>query len=273
MITCSDWYVILTPSVTTYWSFIRSLKSNSQTSPVLEWNGETLKGDVERANCLNVCFAQKFCSPSVNVLPDAPVLNAPGLDQFTVPRGRIELLLREINANKACGPDGLSARILKECAEVLSVPLEIICNMSVSTGVFPSMWKQVNVIPVLKNGSKKRPDNYKPVSLLPLCSKLLEKVVSETLLQACLPALPTSQHGFLPKRSCVTNLSIFLEHCWSSISAGKQTDAICTDYSSAFTSVNHTLSYFINFGIHSTSLASRTDGSHLISVIEHNESF
>ena len=113
--------------------------------------------------------------------------------------------------------------------------------LSVTTGVFPSIWKQANVVPVFKKGSKKHPENYRPVSLLPLCSKILEKVVSETLLHACLPALPTSQHGFLPKRSCVTNLSCFLEHCWSSISTGKQTDAIYTDYSSAFTSVNHTL--------------------------------
>ena len=79
------------------------------------------------------------------------------------------------------------------------------------------------------------------MSLLPICSKILEKVVSEGLLQACLPALPTSQHGFLPRRSCLSNLSCFVDHCWSSIQSGKQTDAIYTDYSSAFTSVNHTL--------------------------------
>ena len=57
----------------------------------------------------------------------------------------------------------------------------------------------------------------------------------------CLPILPLSQHGFLPKRSCITNLSCFLDHCWTSIARGEQTDAIYTDFSSAFTSVNHTL--------------------------------
>ena len=97
------------------------------------------------------------------------------------------------------------------------------------------------MIPVHKKGSRKTPGNYRPVSLLPICSKILEKVVCESLLRVCLPALPPSQHGFLPQRSCITNLACFLEHCWSSISEGKQTDAIYTDYSSAFTSVNHTL--------------------------------
>ena len=208
---------------------------------MLEYGGCSFKGDEERAQCFNQCFASKYCDPRVDVLPAPPVFNSPGLSQFTVPRGRISLLLRELSAHKACGPDGLSARIIKECADVLAVPLEIICDISVNTGVFPTVWKQANVIPVFKKGSRKLPENYRPVSLLPICSKILEKVVCESLLRVCLPALPTSQHGFLPSRSCISNLACFLEHCWSSISKGKQTDAVYTDYSSAFTSVNHIL--------------------------------
>ena len=92
-----------------------------------------------------------------------------------------------------------------------------------------------------KRAKKKLPENYRPVSLLPICWKILEKVVCEGLLEACLPALPDSQHGFLPKRSCTSNLACFLEHCWASLAEGSQTDAIYTDYSSAFTSVNHRL--------------------------------
>ena len=107
--------------------------------------------------------------------------------------------------------------------------------------VFPSAWKRANVIPVFKKGSKKLPENYRPVSLLALSSKVLEKVVCEALLPACLPALPDSQHGFLPNRSCVTNLACFTDHCWTSLASGVQTDAIYTDYSSAFTSVSHRL--------------------------------
>ena len=59
----------------------------------------------------------------------------------------------ELRDHKVCGPDGLSARILRECAEELSVPLYIICQMSLRSGTFPVMWKQANVIPVYKKGS------------------------------------------------------------------------------------------------------------------------
>lgn len=57
-------------------------------------------------------------------------------------------------------------------------------------------------------------------------------------------ALPLNQHGFLPQRSCVTNLTCFLSDAWGSIAEGKQLDTVYTDYSSAFTSVSHKLLLF-----------------------------
>ena len=137
-----------------YWSFIKSLKSRSHVSPVLECDGRVYKGDEERANCFNQCSARKYCDPRVDVLPTPSVLNSPGLNQFSVPRGRISMLLRELSAHKACGPDGLSARIVKECADVLAVPIEIICDSSVRSGVFPTVWQRANVIQAHKRGPK-----------------------------------------------------------------------------------------------------------------------
>ena len=150
-------------------------------------------------------------------------------------------MLLSIGKHKACGPDGLSARIIRECAAELATPLEILCRLSVNQAVFPRVWKDANIIPIHKKGDKKNPSNYRGISLLPLCSKVLEKVVCDALLAHVLPSLPPSQHGFLPNRSCVSNLSVFLKHSWDSIQAGAQTDSIYTDYSSAFTSVNHIL--------------------------------
>ena len=109
-----------------------------------------VKDAVSRANCFNECFAKKFSVPYTDALPDAPVLNAPGLACFNVPAGRVAQLLRELSPHKACGPDGLSARILHECAEEIAIPLDIICRLSVRSGVFPSAWKRANVIPVSK---------------------------------------------------------------------------------------------------------------------------
>ena len=130
---------------------------------------------------------------------------------------------------------------LRECARELAVPIEILCRLSIEQGVFPARWKRANVVPVHKKGDKKNPENYRPVSLLPLCSKVLQKVVYDCLLDHCRPVLPLNQHGFLPKRSCVTNLTCFLNDAWGSIAEGKQLDTVYTDFSSAFTSVSHKL--------------------------------
>ena len=86
---------------------------------------------------------------------------------------------------------------------------------------------------VIERLVRRSPDNYRPVSLLSLCSKILEKVVYDCLLRHCLSALPETQHGFLRNRSCVTNLACFLDHAWQSIALGTQTDAIYTDFTSA----------------------------------------
>lgn len=224
-----------------FWTFIKSLKSSRHTPPILVTEGRTYSSSLERANLFNKVFASKFSNPHVSTIPNCPTFNIPNLSQFQVPRGKIETLLASIDKHKACGPDGLSARILSECSCELAVPLEILCQLSISQGVFPAVWKEANIIPVHKKGDKKNPNNYRGISLLPLCSKILEKVVFDCLLAHCRPALPPSQHGFLQKRSCLSNLSLFVQHCWDSIQEGAQTDAVYTDYSSAFPSVNHTL--------------------------------
>ena len=104
-----------------------------------------------------------------------------------------------------------------------------------------SFRKDGGIIPIFKKGDKKDPSNYRSVSLLPLFGKILERIVYDQLYQHVSPALCSEQHGFIPRRSCITNLAVYLQSAWEAISDGYQTDAIYTDYSAAFQSVNHSL--------------------------------
>ena len=83
---------------------------------------------------------------------------------------------------KACGPDGISARIVHECASELSVPLAKLCDMSMQQGVFPLKWKQANIVPLHKKSDKKDPHNYRSVSLLSLFGEVMERIVYDELL-------------------------------------------------------------------------------------------
>ena len=122
--------------------------------------------DIERADLLNRTFAAKFTDPSVDRLPDAPVYDLPPLAKFHCDIDTVRTILRDVAVNRACGPDGISARIARECAEEFATPLVVLFNASLSQGTFPRLWKQANVVPIHKKGSVKDPLNYRSVSLM-----------------------------------------------------------------------------------------------------------
>ena len=200
-----------------------------------------MTGDQARASLLNDTFAAKFTDPTVTRLPSSPVYQLDNLTRFHVTDAAVLAALKAVSPYKACGPDNISARVVAECAEELAVPLAILCRASVSSGVFPKRWKSANIVPIFKKGDKKIPSNYRSVSLLPLFGKVLERVVYDQLFRHASPVIGAEQHGFMPQRSCATNLAVYLRSAWEAISDGYQTDAIYTDYSAAFQSVNHSL--------------------------------
>ena len=94
---------------------------------------------------------------------------------------------------------------------------------------------------MFKKGDRKDPANYRPVSLLSICSKIVERVACDQLIAHVSPVLSPAQHGFLAGRSCETNLTCLVKQLWDGIAGGHQTDVVYTYYSSAFTSVSHGL--------------------------------
>ena len=197
--------------------------------------------DQDKANALNGVFASKFTSDTVTVLPDCPSYDLPPLVNIECSTDLVRAVLENIPVNKACGPDGVSARIIRECSDALSVPMAKICRLSIGQGVFPELWKRANVVPVFKKGSVKDPRCYRSVSLIPLFGKILEKVAYVSLMRHVEPVIAPEQHGFVRGRSCATNLATLLSTAWRSIEEKSQTDCIYTDFSAAFQSVNHTL--------------------------------
>ena len=111
--------------------------------------------------------------------------------------------------------------------------LIFIFNTSIRTCVFPTF---------SKSGSQHDIKNYRPVSLLSVVSKILERFVHRELLLKCneLNILPDSQHGFLPKRSCQSNLLTTYDYLTSHIDGGVPCDMIFLDFKKAFDSVSHT---------------------------------
>ncbi len=102
----------------------------------------------------------------------------------------------------------MSQHILKNCSVELSVALEIIFNKSLNEGEIPDEWREANVTPLFKKGSKLSASNYRPVSLTSICCKILEGIMRYRITSHLNKhkLISPSQHGFVLKKSCVTNL-------------------------------------------------------------------
>ncbi|CAB4033772.1 Hypothetical predicted protein, partial [Paramuricea clavata] len=101
-------------------------------------------------------------------------------------------------------------------------------------------WKLANIIPIRKKGDISNVENYRPISLLCVTSKVLERCVLRNLRDYLMSLINSAQHGFIPARSCTTQLVEVLHYIGSILDSGKQTDIIFMDMSKAFDKVSHT---------------------------------
>ena len=92
---------------------------------------------------------------------------------------KILSILKGLNPSKAAGIDNLSGKFLKDGAHVLARPMSQLCNLSIKLNSFPRSCKITKVKPLFKKGSKTDPQNYHPISLLPLLSKIIERIVHD----------------------------------------------------------------------------------------------
>lgn len=166
----------------------------------------------------------------------------------------ITKLLKNLNTNKAQGPDKLPTVILKQHADLVAPILQVIFQQSLDTGTVPSDWQKADVVPVFKKGDKSKPENYRPVSLTCVTSKILEHILHSHILKHLDEhhILANFQHGFRKKHSCETQLLTTIENLARNRDKSLQTDLLILDFSKAFDTVPHQrLLYKLKYyGIH-----------------------
>ena len=133
------------------------------------------------------------------------------------------------------GYDGISMQLVKHIGEVISVPLAHIINISFETGTFPDNMKIAKIIPLYKAGDEQVFTNYRPVSLLPQFSKILEKIFNNRL-QSYIKnnnILYSGQYGFRPNHSTSLALMDLIENITSSMAKQSTTVGIFIDLKKA----------------------------------------
>ena len=127
--------------------------------------------------------------------------------------------------------------------EFIAKPLTFIINLSLLTGVVPTDWKMAKVIPIFKSGSMAEIDNYRPISILPTLSKILEKMVHKQLMKHLEfnGFLSEHQFGFRPNRSTELAVTFFTDLIRKEAEGGRATGAVFIDLSKAFDTISHSV--------------------------------
>ena len=155
--------------------------------------------------------------------------------------GHVLKLLEGLNPNKSVGIDNLGGRFLRDGAKVLAKSITEIFNLSIEESIFPDECKIAKLKPLFKKGCKTEPKNYRPISLLPIVSKMFEKIVhSQT--QNYLDKhgiLYKYQSGFRTKHSTDTCLTLLNNTILNGMDRGFLTGKILIDVQKAFDTIDH----------------------------------
>ena len=113
--------------------------------------------------------------------------------------------------------------------------------MSLEEGIVPSEWKEANITPLFKKGSRNKPGNYRPLSLTSVVCKLLETLIRDHVVEFLVKhnLINTSQHGFLKVEVCLTNLLCFFEEIAKWVDDGSPVDDVYLDFQKAIDKLTH----------------------------------
>ena len=151
--------------------------------------------------------------------------------------------LKALNSKKSSGLPDIPVRLVKNGAEALVRPLTLLMNRTINEGSLPADWKHAIVTPVHKAGSKSDPSNFRPISVLPIFSKILERAVHRMVYSYLQEhrLLSPLQSGFRPLHSTSTCLAHVTNTLLENIDKGLLTGLIFLDLSKAFDTIDHSI--------------------------------
>ena len=151
--------------------------------------------------------------------------------------------LRGLKTGKAVGLDNIPPRLLKDSACIVATPLTTIINASLRQGIVPDDWKSARVTPLFKKGKVEDLDSYRPISVLPIVSKLLERAVHTQLGEYLKEhnILSPYQCGFRKAHSTEFAALSLADTIRRNIEQGQLTGALFIDFRKAFDSIDHSV--------------------------------
>ena len=221
--------------------YIKMRQRTASGLDTLRDGGLTVTDQLSIANIMNEHFAASFVLEPAADQPTLAPRTESMLSDVPIVLEDVSQRLRELDASKSPGGDGMHASILKHCYSSLALPLCCLFRQSLDDGQLLSSWREANVTPLHKKGDRSVRDNYRPISLMSIICKVLERILRDHIMLHLTThqLIAREQHGFVPKKSCITNLLESAELLTKALQERRWLDVLYIDFSKAFDSVPH----------------------------------
>ncbi|XP_072044883.1 uncharacterized protein [Amphiura filiformis] len=235
-----------TGSKSWWWTARRLMdKGGKSEIPVLKSDGQTFITAKEKVECFASFFSDKSTiteTEKSKQFPHLPPRTTTKCSSVTFWPKKVRKQLTKLDINKASGPDGIPALVLRTAAAELATPLARLFQLCFNRGHMPTQWKVADVVPCFKKGDKHSPSNYRPmIPLLPVLSKIMEKLVNKAMWKHLndQKLISKQQFGFRAGHSTSDALTYVSQRLTNTLKNREEARVVCLDISKAFDRVWH----------------------------------
>ena len=224
-----------------FYSYLNSAKRTKAKIGPLKSESEMVINPQCQATILNNYFSSVFTRSDVEPPRPAPKEGTNKFTDIQITEEKIEKIINGLRDESAPGPDGFPPKLLKMIVKELLEPLKILFRKSIDEGTIPDDWRDANVTPIHKKGTRADPGNYRGINLTPSPGKVMERMVKDGLDDHVESngLMTDSQHGFRRSRSAQTNLIEFFDKMTKWLDDGRSFDVLYLDFAKAFDKVCH----------------------------------
>ena len=230
-------------------NFFLGKKSKTQScSRLCDAEGNIIEGET-MANYLSTYYAENgevLAKAFKDNRDDCPVIESTPENDCNfkfrfIPLSVVSDYVKDIDVCKSSGIEDLSSQLVKDAFKVLTVELTHILNESITTCKFPDAWAVGTITPIPKEGDPLEPGNWRPITILPLPSKLLEKAVHYQIISYLdeHALLQMNQHGFRKHKSTSTAIIELTKVIFDNYNKDLHSSCLFVDYKKAFETLDH----------------------------------